>query len=182
MTEADRDAATAAWVDAMKRLPGEGRTDALVKLAAALEVAIPGQEVFQHLYMDWSDVRRLAHEGVEFGGHTCSHPILTSIPDALSREEINESIRQVAEAVGHQTLGFAYPNGSQRDYSDAHEEAVRGSGVPVAFSLMPGPMRLSEVSNSRMAIRRIYVGAQETMPRFVAKLAGAARLAHALRR
>ena len=32
-----------------------------------------------------------------------------------------------------------------------------------------------------MAIRRVYVGAQETMPRFVAKLMGLARISRVLR-
>lgn len=181
-TEADRDTATAAWVDAVKRLPGTKRNEAVAGLAKALRVDIPGQDVFRHLYMDWDDVRRLAHEGVEFGGHTCSHPILTGISEPQSRREIEESIRQVTEAIGCKTLGFAYPNGSRRDYSDRHEDAVIKCGVPLAFSLEPGPMRLSEVSKHRTSIRRIYVGAHEPLPRFVAKLSGAARFAHVLRR
>jgi peptidoglycan/xylan/chitin deacetylase (PgdA/CDA1 family) len=181
-TEADRDAATAAWVDAMKRLPGAKRSEAAASLAKALSVDIPGPEVLRHLYMDWDDVRRLACDGVEFGGHTCSHPILTGISDPQSRREIEESIRQVTEAVGSKTLGFAYPNGSRKDYSDRHEDAVTKSGVPLAFSLEPGPMRLSEVSGRRTGIRRIYVGAHESFPRFVAKLSGAARIAHFMRR
>lgn len=181
-TEADRDAATAAWVDAMKRLPGTMRTEAAANLAKALGVDIPGQEAFGHLYMNWDDVRRLAREGVEFGGHTCSHPILTGISETQGRREIEESIKQVAEAVRRKTLGFAYPNGSRRDYSSTHEDAVLKSGVPLAFSLEPGPVKLSQVSMRRTSIGRIYVGAQESMPRFVAKLAGAARIAHALRR
>ena len=37
-------------------------------------------------------------------------------------------------------------------------------------------MLVSEIPRGRMAIRRVYVGAQETMPRFVAKLMGLARI------
>ncbi|RDI59314.1 polysaccharide deacetylase family protein [Microvirga subterranea] len=180
-TDAHRDAATATWVDAMKRLPGAKRSEAVASLAKALDIDVPGQEIFEHLYMDWDDVRRLAREGVEFGGHTCSHPILTGISEPQGSWEIEESIRRVTEATGFKTLGFAYPNGSSRDYSDTHEKAVLKSGVPLAFSLEPGPMRLHDVSKRRTGIRRIYVGAHESMPRFVAKLSGVARLAHALR-
>jgi peptidoglycan/xylan/chitin deacetylase (PgdA/CDA1 family) len=180
-TEADRDAATAAWVNAMKRLPGSARSEAISELAKVLRIELPEPDTFRHLYMDWSDVAELARHGVDFGGHTCSHPILTRITVDVARSEIETSIRRVNEAVGRGTLGFAYPNGSFEDYSVTHEEAVAGSGVPVAFSLEPGPMRISELSKDRMRIRRIYVGAHESMPRFVAKLMGAARLSQAFR-
>ena len=180
-TDEDRDAATAAWVDAMKRLPGGKRPGAVRDLSVALEVSPPGPDAFRHLYLDWPDVQDLARNGVEFGGHTCSHPILTGIPVDEARAEIQGSIRRVAEALGSRTLGFAYPNGSSRDYEKAHEEAVEESGVPLAFSLEPGPMLVSEIPRGRMAIRRVYVGAQETMPRFVAKLMGLARISHVLR-
>jgi peptidoglycan/xylan/chitin deacetylase (PgdA/CDA1 family) len=180
-TEADRDAATVAWVDAMKRLPGSKRSEAISELAKVLRIELPEPDTFRHLYMDWSDVTELARHGVEFGGHTCSHPILTRIPVDAARSEIETSIRRVNEAIGRSTLGFAYPNGSFEDYSTTHENAVARSGVPAAFSLEPGPMRISELSENRMRIRRIYVGAHESMPRFVAKLMGAARLSQAFR-
>lgn len=180
-TVSERECATAEWVNAMKRLPGAKRTEAIVNLSVALGVDLPDQAVFRRLYMDWSEVKTLALQGVEFGGHTCSHPILTSIPDDEGRREIEESIKHVTEVLGRETLGFAYPNGSSKDFSEAHEDAVMRSGVPLAFSLEPGPMKLSEISKHRTSIRRVYVGAQETMPRFVAKLMGASRLAHSLR-
>jgi peptidoglycan/xylan/chitin deacetylase (PgdA/CDA1 family) len=180
-TDAERDAATAAWVDAMKRLPGSTRQAALTELSVALAVRPPEPHAFRHLYLDWSDVLELARQGVAFGGHTCSHPILTSLPADEARGEIEASIDRITEALGSKPLAFAYPNGSARDYSRDHEQVVAKCGVPLAFSLEAGPMRLSEVRANRTAIRRVYVGAQDAMPRFLAKLTGLPRLRQALR-
>jgi peptidoglycan/xylan/chitin deacetylase (PgdA/CDA1 family) len=180
-TTAHRDACTAAWVDAVKRIPASKCVEAIARLSAALDVASPPKEMLRHLYLDWSDVRRLAEQGVEFGGHTCTHPILTSLALDEANIEIEDSIRHLTAMLGSKPLGFAYPNGAARDYAKGHEETVRRNGVPVAFSLEPGPTWLSEVRERPLAVRRIYVGRQDHLPRFVAKLAGAARLTELLR-
>jgi len=180
-TEVQRDAATARWTNAIKRLPGQKREDALCELSAALDVSIPSAETFRHLYMSWAEVHEFARQGVEFGAHTQTHPILASLPPDEAAAEIVGSIEQLSCALGARPLGFAYPNGSARDYTREHERIVEASGVPLAFSLVPGPMPLSRVHMQRMAIHRIYVGRQDNMPRFIAKLTGGARIAHLAR-
>jgi peptidoglycan/xylan/chitin deacetylase (PgdA/CDA1 family) len=181
VTVHERDAATVVWVEAAKRLPGSVRVDAINELMAALCVPAPPESAFRHLYLDWSDVLILAREGVEFGAHTRSHPILTSLPVNEAADEIEVSIERLTKILGSTPLGFAYPNGSGQDYSPDHEQVVQRSGVPLAFSLEPGPMSFSEVRRRRMAIRRVYVGEQDSLPRFIAKLMGAARIGDLLR-
>jgi peptidoglycan/xylan/chitin deacetylase (PgdA/CDA1 family) len=181
-TEAERNAVVTAWVAAAKRLPGVERDDARIELAAALDVAPPGPERFEHLYMDWTDVQRLAHEGAEFGAHTHSHPILTRVPLDQARTEIEMSVDRLTTALGVCPLSFAYPNGSARDFGAEHEEAVRRTGVSMAFSLEPGPVSLDQVRKRPMAIRRIYIGQHDGMIRFIVKLKGVARLGRILRR
>jgi peptidoglycan/xylan/chitin deacetylase (PgdA/CDA1 family) len=181
VTGPEQDAAVIAWVDAVKRLPGSARNNAMDELAAALDAPPPPQDMFRRLYLDWSDVHALARQGVEFGGHTCTHPILTQLPLEEAIREISDSIKRIAADLDLPPLGFAYPNGSARDYSRDHEQAVRQSGVPVAFSLEPGPVLLSRVREKRMAIPRVYIGQNDNMPRFIAKMNGAARLRYLLR-
>jgi peptidoglycan/xylan/chitin deacetylase (PgdA/CDA1 family) len=180
VTVAERDSATLEWVEMIKRLPGANRLGAMSDLAAALDVTTPSQDIFRQLYLDWPDVRLLAQQGVEFGGHTKTHPILTRVPLDEAIVEIDGSVEKLTSALGSKPLGFAYPNGSAQDYSKDHEQAVRRSGVSVAFSLEAGPTSLSQVRKRPMAIRRVYVGLQDSMPRFVAKVNGAARLGQML--
>jgi peptidoglycan/xylan/chitin deacetylase (PgdA/CDA1 family) len=180
-TGAERDAATVSWVEHLKRVPAATRDDAMRALADALGVPLPSHDVLEHLYLDWPAVRMLAREGVEFGAHTRTHPILTNLLLEEARAEIRTSIEQLELALGAKPLGFAYPNGSARDFSHEHEDVVRQCGLPVAFSLKPGPTRLSEVRDRPMAVRRIYIGMRDNLPRFVAKLSAAARIANFLR-
>jgi len=138
----------------------------------SLAVVVPNA-AFSGLYLSWDDVRRLASEGLEFGGHTRTHPILTTMPLDEAREEITGSHERISAELGRPPVAFAYPNGSRMDFTREHEAAVRQSGYSLAFSLEPGPIALTKARQRPMAIRRIYVGFKDDMPRFAAKLAGA---------
>ena len=60
VTEADRDVATERWVEAIKLIPACERENAMAALAAALDVPLPAADVFQHLYLNWAEVKTLA--------------------------------------------------------------------------------------------------------------------------
>jgi peptidoglycan/xylan/chitin deacetylase (PgdA/CDA1 family) len=163
------------WVECSKRLPASERWPAAEAMRRSLDIEVP-HSVFSDFYLTWEDVRQLAGEGMEFGGHTKSHPILTTMPSDQSRKEILDSYERILREVGRPPIAFAYPNGSVLDFDEQHELAVRAAGYSIAFSLNPGPTSLSEVRREPMAIRRIYVGFQDDMPRFAAKLAGGSRI------
>lgn len=174
----ERRAATSAWVEASKRLPARERWRAAAILASALGVA-PPPNAFAKLYLSWDEIRELDRQGLEFGGHTRTHPILTRLPATEAQAEIAECQNRLTAELGRPALGFAYPNGSTQDYSEEHGEAARWAGFSIAFSLEPGPASFREIRERPMAVRRLYVGAKDNTPRFLAKLAGAARLASA---
>jgi peptidoglycan/xylan/chitin deacetylase (PgdA/CDA1 family) len=176
----DRQTATVAWVDASKRLPAEQRWPAAEALASVLGVLAP-QSAFSNLCLDWNEVRQLAQDGLEFGGHTCSHPILTRLSAAAARNEIIGCQERLTTELGRPAIGFAYPNGLANDYNGKHERAVYEAGFAIAFTLEPGPSKLYEVSQRPTAVRRIDVSARDNIPRLMAKLVGAARLASSLK-
>jgi peptidoglycan/xylan/chitin deacetylase (PgdA/CDA1 family) len=172
---ADRVTATEKWVLYSKFLPASERRRAASALSQSLAVDVPCT-AFSNLYMSWNDVRRLASDGCEFGGHTRTHPILTKIPFDEARNEIAGSFKRITMELGRPPLAFAYPNGSKRDFTAEHGRVARDAGYSIAFSLEPGPMSLNSVRRFPMSIRRIYIGRNDDMPRFAAKLAGAWRL------
>jgi peptidoglycan/xylan/chitin deacetylase (PgdA/CDA1 family) len=177
-TPPNRLRATAAWIDACKACPAQDRDAAMERLQDALEISVD-PEPFRHLYLSWEAVRQLASDGLEFGGHTRTHPILRKIPLADARAEIAGCHQRIYEALGHFPIAFAYPNGSRQDFGREHEDVVRDTGYQLGFSMEPGPMSLAAARRRPMALRRIYIGYDDGMPRFAAKLAGAMRLARA---
>lgn len=171
-TQADRSAAAERWIEKSKTLPASERWSAAEAMRQSLAVEVP-HAAFRDLYMSWPEVRRLASEGCEFGGHTRTHPILTKMPADEARHEITASFERLTAELGRPPVSFAYPNGSRRDFTSEHEAAARQAGYLIAFSLEPGPISLNAVRQQPMSIGRIYVGFNDDMPRFSAKLAGA---------
>ena len=176
-TPALRQASTSDWVAATKKLPAAERWHWAETLASALRVP-PPCEVISGLCLDWAAIRRLDREGLEFGGHTRSHPILSRLPALEAQEEIAGCQADLTAELGRPARAFAYPNGSGDDFSCIHEDAARQAGFSIGFSLEPGPARLREIQQRPMAVRRLYVGMRDSIPRLLAKCFGAARLLH----
>jgi peptidoglycan/xylan/chitin deacetylase (PgdA/CDA1 family) len=163
------------WILRVKQLPDTMRDEVLDSLASALDVSIPAG-AFSRLYLNWDQVRELSRNGIEIGAHTASHPILTRIPLERVEAEVVRSKERIEAEIGKPVISFAYPNGLAADFSPDVAAVLRRVGIEVAFTLMPGPTRHRTIKQAPLAIRRIFVGAADTLPSFAAKLAGFARL------
>ena len=94
------------------------------------------------LMMRHQDVKGLAAAGMEIGGHTVNHPILTSLPSGAAEKEIVEGKEKLEELAGAPIKMFAYPNGKRgKDYADEHISMVRKLGFIGAVSTEPGVSR-----------------------------------------
>jgi peptidoglycan/xylan/chitin deacetylase (PgdA/CDA1 family) len=97
--------------------------------------------------MEWSDLRVLAQSGWEIGSHTCSHPRLTTLDDALLRRELSESRERCAQELGQPCRSIAYPYGDV-DARVAAAAAAAGyeAGAKLASDLRTeGPLRFPRV-------------------------------------
>lgn len=164
------------WFRGVKPLPDIQRLHVLESLASELDVSIPAG-AFSGLYLNWDQVRELSRNGIEMGAHTASHVILTRIPLEQAEAEVTQSKQRIEAEIGKPVNSFAYPNGAASDYSPEVMGMLRKVGIEVAFTLLPGPVRYGTVRKSPLAIRRVFLGYSDSFPRFVAKLAGFARLA-----
>jgi peptidoglycan/xylan/chitin deacetylase (PgdA/CDA1 family) len=146
----------------------------LNEISSHLDVEVD-EEYFKPLSLNWDQVLEMNNNGIEFGAHTISHPILSSVPVEKARYEISESKKRIEEVLKKDVLSIAYPNGQTGDFSDAVIELVRKNGYQIAYSLISGPSSYKEISRERYAIRRIFLSHLDKMPRFIAKVHGLAR-------
>lgn len=65
--------------------------------------------------MSWADAKALMAEGVEFGGHTITHPSLPALDHTELVREIVGSRDAIGEALGVMPLAFAAPYGAVND-------------------------------------------------------------------
>lgn len=113
-----------------KYLPPEGR----LKIIEELE-KLAGQAPASNQMLTREMVVNLAKQGVEIGGHTITHPILTKLDDDAARHEIIENKRILEKIIGKPLRLFAYPNGKiGMDFDQRHVKMVEAAGYCAAFS------------------------------------------------
>lgn len=91
------------------------------------------------IMMTDAEVRALADAGMAIGGHTVTHPILTSLDDERARQEIADGRRALQDIAGQAVTLFAYPNGKPGgDYDARHARMASEAGFEAAFSTQWG--------------------------------------------
>jgi glycosyltransferase involved in cell wall biosynthesis/peptidoglycan/xylan/chitin deacetylase (PgdA/CDA1 family) len=102
--------------EALKAVPQSDRLRILAELPELLDVQPPPTPPAAVEPLEWSEVRRLAEQGVEFGAHTCTHPILSRLESATElRDEILHSKLRIEHQLDQPVKHFAYPNGLRDD-------------------------------------------------------------------
>ncbi|MEV3854630.1 polysaccharide deacetylase family protein [Streptomyces sp. NPDC050095] len=103
--------------------------------------------------LDWDQVRALAGQGTEIGGHSHTHPQLDQLPDDDLEFELRRCKEIVAGELGEAPLSFAYPYG----HSDRRvRHAVRAAGFAQSLAVgnalarrRQGPYALQRVTVRR---------------------------------
>ena len=117
-----------------KYLPPDER----LALTEELET-LAGAHATESLMLTPDMIRNLAASGVEIGGHTVSHPILSRVDDASACFEIERCKRDLEAVTGTPVRYFAYPNGKPGlDFESRHAAMARAAGYEAAFSTAAG--------------------------------------------
>lgn len=160
------------FVMAVKRLPTDRRDANISALADALGTAVPAS--IPGLYLDWEQVCSL--HGWEIGAHTVTHSVLTSIDREAALGEATVSKLRIEGEIGRPVRAFAYPNGSPDDFSDETGAVLTEAGIDLAFTLVPGPSRASEVRSAPLEVRRVYVDRTDDLATFAGRVMGVPRM------
>ena len=163
------------WIESLKQIPDARKQKLVERLPEILAVNIPAG-YFQKMTFSWAQAYEMRQNGIELGGHTASHPILTRITLDQVSLEVSRCKQRIEEMTGKPVLSFAYPNGQSSDFNTDIATKVREAGFETAFSLLPGPVSYSSLKRDRFAIRRVFLSHKDNFSRFVAKITGLPRL------
>lgn len=81
--------------------------------------------------MTWEQLAQIKDQGIEIGGHTVTHPLLTYEDDVTVERELRSSKRLLEQQLGASVRAFAYPNG---DWDQRVRERVIEAGYACAFT------------------------------------------------
>ena len=120
--------------DDTKYLVPQARQDVIATLEK-----LAGGAPTPDLMLSRSMIATLAREGIDIGGHTATHPILSTLDDDQAQHEIVANKTLLESLTGQPLRLFAYPNGKPGvDFNQRHVEMVRQAGYSAAFTTAIG--------------------------------------------
>lgn len=121
----------------LKTLLVKDRDEFIERLSKLSGVDIP-PDLGKELILSWDEVREMSRNGIDFGAHTVSHPILSKLPLETARKEILDSKRHIETEINREVTTFCYPNGEPGDFNTDIEEILKSNGFKCAVTFMPG--------------------------------------------
>ena len=113
--------------------------------------------------LTWQQIREMEAHGFEFGSHTRTHPLLTSLIGDRGWGEISGSRSMLESKLGHQVLSFCYPHG---DMNEEIMQLVEKAGYECAVITPPR----HGIPLCRYTLRRIGIYHSTTPLRFRLKM------------
>ncbi len=149
--------ALAATFQSLNRIRPEDRKARIEALAKSMGVSVPQSAPAKYAPCSWNELREMSDSGLmEIGSHTVTHPILSSITDEESWNELTQSRAQIEEGVGRSVASFCFPNGMPGDFRPSQVQQVERAGyacsVIADFGMVTtasDPYRLPRIGVSR---------------------------------
>jgi peptidoglycan/xylan/chitin deacetylase (PgdA/CDA1 family) len=116
----------------LQACPNEERLSILRSLPFLLGVESPKE--LQSLMLTWDQIREMSQNGIHFGAHTITHPILSQVSLDVMRSEIKGSKTAIEEKVGRDVKAFAYPFGRKEHYPKSAPKVLKELGFTCAVT------------------------------------------------
>ena len=130
----------AAIMRVIRKLKYRGVAERL-RLADDIAVALAAESLPTNLMLNDAELHELCRAGIEIGGHTVTHPILSQLSAAEAAEEISAGRKVLQQQLDAPISSFAYPNGKPgADYRPEDVTVVRDAGFDLAVSTAWGPV------------------------------------------
>jgi peptidoglycan/xylan/chitin deacetylase (PgdA/CDA1 family) len=114
---------------ALNRVRPEERNLQIEAKAKSYGLSLPAAPPEKYAPCSWSELREMADSGLmEIGSHTATHPIMSSITDEESWQELTVSRNQIADAMGREIKSFCFPNGMPGDFRPSQVKQVGEAG------------------------------------------------------
>jgi peptidoglycan/xylan/chitin deacetylase (PgdA/CDA1 family) len=121
-----------------KTLPPEQMRAHLEAISLQVDVPLLARAPADLATLAWDDIRRMERDGVHFGAHTMTHPVLSQCDPDRARWEVAESLTRLRAEVRNPSRVFCYPNGMTGDFGVREIGVLEGMQMLGAVSAEPG--------------------------------------------
>ena len=135
-TPAERLNANGHILDILRALPDGDRTQWLDEILRRLGAVDYGAR--RNRMLTWDQVRLMKARGIDFGGHTVTHPFISKLTRERVMSEVSGCKRRIEEELQSPVEYFAYPNGREEDFGMSNKELIRAAGYRAAVTTIWG--------------------------------------------
>lgn len=114
-------------------------------------------------------IKEMKKEGMDFGCHTHTHPILSKIPLEEAKKEIHKSKTILEDILSGKVEIFAYPQGQIKTFNKNIISILKEEGFQLACSTIWGS---NTKKTDPLILRRIRIDADDTLKDFQNKIEG----------
>lgn len=143
-----------------RTLAEEDKNRYLDELSRHLDIRVPRETVGDFVPMSWGQIGEMSENGIGFGSHTCSHPILSRLSGERLRQEIGESKNKIEKRLTSKVKSFCIPNGTMEDYNQETIAVIKKSGYSCAVTTIPGSNPVKSLNT--FELKRISVNGDDT--------------------
>lgn len=152
----------------LKKVPNAKRLEVLENLIKDNKVDMPKGGFAESRPLNWEQVIEMASEGIEFGSHTCTHPILSRLSQQELGKELADSRQKIEAMIGKACEVIAYPVGGKGEYDERTVRAVKDAGYRMGMTYRTGTNILGHINDYEM--RRLHVETYVSRARFASML------------
>ncbi len=114
--------------DFVIEIPDEKKWQVVQLVEDKLEVDVPDIPPHNYAAASWSELKEMAENDIEIGGHTVTHPVLSQVKAQNLKFELTGPRRIMNEKIGIDIQTFCYPNGRDADINSTVLKIVREIG------------------------------------------------------
>ena len=116
----------------------EEKNRLLDELAKHLKVDVPEKTLGDFQALTWDQIMEMKNNRIDFGSHSCSHPILSRLSLKKMEHEIVDSKKKIERKLEEEVISFCYPNGRPEDINDSVIEMTQKAAYSCAVTTING--------------------------------------------
>ncbi|RMF57192.1 MAG: hypothetical protein D6748_11725 [Calditrichaeota bacterium] len=142
----------------LKKLTFERLKEVLHKLNEMFDdVDLSQANPVRYRFMNWSEIKQMANEGMIIGSHTHNHALINVSDEVFFEKELNMSIEYLKKKANINCAYLAYPNGTINDYQIQLFPLLKKLGFKYALTQIPEWNTLEHIRNHPYELYRLNI-------------------------
>jgi len=120
-------------LEVVKKVSNAERLKVVERIGAMCTSNRKQEEREKSLPLTWEQVKEMSHNGIEYGSHTVTHPIMSNLDANDLENELVNSKNRIEEMTGKSVETIAYPVGMPYAFNDVVINAVKKAVLGLSY-------------------------------------------------